>query len=189
MARKSPHSHRANAMTATVLILNGDDYEDLELHYPRLRLIEAGYRTALVGAQAGAQHRSKHGYPSHNDCALSDVRATDFAGIVLPGGWMPDKLRRNAHVLELVRAFDTQGKLVASICHGPWIAISAGVVRGKTYTGSLGIKDDLVNAGARFVDQSVAVDGCHVSSRKPDDLPDFMAASLVTLNARHQQAR
>ncbi|MEQ1634429.1 MAG: DJ-1/PfpI family protein, partial [Planctomycetota bacterium] len=88
-----------------------------------------------------------------------------------------------ARVLDLVRTFDAAGKLVASICHGPWIAISAGVVRGKTYTGSLGIKDDLVNAGARFVDAEVAVDGHHVSSRKPDDLPAFMVAMLKILAA------
>lgn len=170
-------------MTRSVLILNGDDYEDLELHYPRLRLIEAGYRAILIGAASDSQHRSKHGYPSRNDLAIRDARADDCAGIVLPGGWMPDKLRRDPHVLELVRAMDRAGKLVASICHGPWIAISAGVVRGKSYTGSLGIKDDLVNAGARFVDASVVVDGHHVSSRKPDDLPDFMAACLKTLAA------
>lgn len=168
-------------MTASVLLLNGDDYEDLELHYPRLRLVEAGLRAVLIGAAAGASHRSKHGYPSRNDAAIGDVKPSDFAGIVLPGGWMPDKLRRDAHVLDLVRAFDRANKLVASICHGPWIAISAGVVRGRDYTGSLGIKDDLVNAGARFVDASVVVDAHHVSSRKPDDLPDFMAACLKVL--------
>jgi protease I len=171
-------------MTASVLLLNGDDYEDLELHYPRLRLVEAGIRTVVIGAAAGAQHRSKHGYPSRNDAAIADVSAVDFAGIVLPGGWMPDKLRRDARVLDLVRAFDRANKLVASICHGPWIAISAGVVRGRDYTGSLGIKDDLVNAGARFVDASVVVDAHHVSSRKPDDLPDFMAACLKVLGAQ-----
>ncbi len=168
-------------MTASVLILNGDDYEDLELHYPRLRLIEAGFQAMVIGAAASAQHRGKHGYPSRNDAAITEVNADDFAGIVLPGGWMPDKLRRDARVLELVRAFERSSKLIASICHGPWIAISAGVVRGKAYTGSLGIKDDLVNAGARFVDASVVIDGHHVSSRKPDDLPDFMAACLRVL--------
>jgi protease I len=171
-------------MPASVLLLNGDDYEDLELHYPRLRLIEAGYRAVVAGTSSGAMHRGKHGYPSKNDCALGEVREADFAGILLPGGWMPDKLRRDARVLELVRAFDAAGKLVASICHGPWIAISAGVVRGKTYTGSAGIKDDLVNAGARFVDAEVAVDGHHVSSRKPDDLPAFLVAMLKVLAAR-----
>lgn len=168
-------------MTKSVLLLNGDDYEDLELHYPRLRLLEAGYRAVVAGTASGAIHRGKHGYPSKNDLALGEVRPDDFAGIVLPGGWMPDKLRRDARVLDLVRTFDAAGKLVASICHGPWIAISAGVVRGKTYTGSLGIKDDLVNAGARFVDAEVAVDGHHVSSRKPDDLPAFLLAMLKVL--------
>lgn len=173
-------------MVRSVLLLNGDDYEELELHYPRLRLQEAGFRAAVAGSSSGAIHRGKHGYPSKNDCGFGEVREADFDGILLPGGWMPDKLRRDARVLELVRAFDAAGKLVASICHGPWIAISADVVRGRTYTGSPGIKDDLVNAGAKFVDRVVAVDGHHVSSRRPDDLPHFVAAMLDVLAARRR---
>ncbi len=168
----------------TFLILAGDDYEDLELWYPRLRLCEAGYRPLLVGITAGARHRGKHGYPCLTDASLAQVAdARDHAGILLPGGWMPDKLRRLPAVLDLVRAFDAAGKLVASICHGPWIAISAGVVKGRRYTGSPGIKDDLVNAGACWVDAEVVQDGHHVSSRKPDDLPAFVVAMLAVLAA------
>ena len=167
-----------------VLLFVGDDYEDLELQYPRLRLIEAGYRPVLAGLAAGADHRGKHGYPARSDVAIADVDAADFAGVIVPGGWMPDKLRRDRHVVDFVRACDAAGKLVASICHGGWICISAGVVKGRRYTGSLGIKDDLVNAGARFEDAAVIVDGHHVSSRKPDDLPAFMAAVLEVLAGR-----
>ncbi len=166
---------------APVLFVVGDDYEDLELHYPRLRLLEAGHAVVVAGASARTTWRGKHGYPARSDAALADCRAEQFAGIVLPGGWMPDKLRRDAHLLELVQAFDRAHKPVASICHGPWIAISAGVVRGRRYTGSLGIKDDLVNAGATWVDDAVVVDGHHVSSRKPDDLPAFARALLAAL--------
>lgn len=168
-------------MTRSVLLLVGHDYEDLELHYPRLRLQEAGYHAVVAGQQAGATYRGKHGYPCQSDRAFADVVADDLDGIVVPGGWMPDKLRRDLRVLELVRSFDRRGKLVASICHGGWICISAGVVKGRDYTGSPGIKDDLVNAGARFHDEAVVVDGHHVSSRNPNDLPQFLKACLEVL--------
>lgn len=168
-------------MSDSVLLLVGDDYEDLELHYPRLRLQEAGYRVVVAGPKAKGCYRGKHGYPMDSDVAIGACVATQFAGLVVPGGWMPDKLRRDGWLLELVRDFDRQRKLVASICHGPWICISAGVVRGRRYTGSLGIKDDLVNAGAHFVDEAVVVDQHHVSSRKPDDLPAFTRAALAVL--------
>jgi protease I len=175
-----------SGMSHSVLLLAGDDYEDLELHYPRLRLREAGYWPVVAGPAAGATYRGKHGYPCVTDRAIVDLDPAAFAGIVVPGGWMPDKLRRDVRVLELVRAIDRAGRVVASICHGGWICISAGVVRGRSYTGSLGIRDDLVNAGAMFKDTAVVVDGHHVSSRNPEDLPDFMAAVLATL--AHQVA-
>jgi protease I len=106
------------------------------------------------------------------------MSSDEFAGVVLPGGFMPDKLRRDAHVLRLVREFAEAGKPVAAICHGGWIAISAGVYRGVRVTGSLGIKDDLVNAGAIWDDKPVVVDRQFVSSRKPDDLPAFCRGIL-----------
>ncbi|MGE3173385.1 MAG: type 1 glutamine amidotransferase domain-containing protein [Planctomycetota bacterium] len=165
----------------SILLLTGTDYEDLELHYPRLRLREAGYWPVVAGPSGGATYLGKHGYPSQSDRAISDVEVEPFAGIVLPGGWMPDKLRRDTKVQTLVKAFDAAGKLIASICHGPWICISAGVVRGRRYTGSPGIQDDLVNAGAQFTDAPVVVDEHHVSSRRPDDLPEFCAAILGRL--------
>ena len=166
-----------------VLLFVGDDYEDLELHYPRLRLLEAGFTPLVAGAAAQTGYRGKHGYPAKSDLAIAGVDAANFAGVVVPGGWMPDKLRRDDKVLELVRTFDRRSVLVASICHGPWICISAGVVKGRKYTGSAGIKDDLVNAGAQFCDEAVVVDGHHVSSRQPDDLPVFVPAMLGVLTA------
>lgn len=169
-------------MADTVLLLAGDDYEDLELHYPRLRLREAGFAPVVVGAAVGSC-RSKHGYPARIDATFAELDPTTCRGLVVPGGWMPDKLRRDPQVLALVRAFEQQHKLIASICHGGWICISAGVVRGRRYTGSLGIRDDLVNAGAHFEDAPVVQDGHHVSSRKPDDLPEFLAACLGVLAA------
>lgn len=166
-----------------ILILVGEVYEDLELWYPKLRLIEAGADVLVAGPEAGESYQGKHGYPCVSDAAISDQNAGDFDGLVVPGGFMPDKLRRDQHVLQLVRDFAAAGKLVAAICHGGWIPISAEVYKGVRVTGSLGIKDDLVNAGAVWEDAPVVVDRNFVSSRKPDDLPDFCLGILAVLNA------
>jgi protease I len=167
-----------------VLVLVGEDYEDLELWYPKLRLIEAGAEVIVAGPEANRIYPGKHSYPCKSDAAIADMHAVDFTGLVVPGGFMPDKLRRDAKVLELVREFDQAGKLIAAVCHGGWIPISAGVYRGVRVTGSLGIKDDLDNAGAIWEDSAVVVDRHFVSSRKPDDLPDFCRGILGVLEQR-----
>ncbi|WP_397568378.1 type 1 glutamine amidotransferase domain-containing protein [Schlesneria sp. T3-172] len=164
-----------------ILILVGDDYEDLELWYPKLRLIEAGASVVVAGQKGGVVYHGKHGYPCRSDVAIDEVEAGDFHGIILPGGWMPDKLRREAKVLSLTQEFAAAGKLVAAICHGGWIPISAQVYRGVRVTGSPGIKDDLVNAGAEFEDAPVVIDRHFVSSRRPDDLPAFCQGMLEVL--------
>jgi protease I len=161
-----------------ILIFVGNIYEDLELWYPKLRLIEAGAKVVVAGPKAGEKYDGKHGYPCVSDAAIADMQSTDFDGLIVPGGFMPDHLRRDAKVLSLTREFSAAGKLVAAICHGGWIPISAGVYRGVRVTGSLGIKDDLVNAGAIWEDAPVVVDRHFVSSRKPDDLPDFCRGIL-----------
>jgi len=166
-----------------VLMFVGDDYEDLELWYPKLRLIEAGATVTVAGPKAETHYGGKHGYPCVSDTAIAQMDAGQFDGLVVPGGFMPDKLRRDAKVLELVRAFAGANKLVAAICHGGWIPISAGVYRGVKVTGSPGIKDDLVNAGAIWADAAVVIDRHFVSSRKPDDLPDFCRAAIEVLAA------
>jgi protease I len=164
-----------------ILILVGDEYEDLELWYPKLRIEEAGGHVVLAGAVEGQTYSGKHGYPCTSDASIADMEEGDFHGIVIPGGWMPDKLRRDAKVLDLVREFAARGKLVAAICHGGWIPISAGVYRGVRVTGSPGIRDDLMNAGAIWEDTPVVIDRHFVSSRKPADLPAFMAAIVELL--------
>ena len=156
-----------------VLIIVGDVYEDLELWYPKLRLQEAGAEVVVAGPEASVVYSGKHGYPCQSDVAITHMAAADFDALVVPGGFMPDKLRRDQVVLDLVRAFNNAGKPIAAICHGGWIPISAEVYRGVCVTGSPGIKDDLVNAGAIYTDQAVVVDRNHVTSRRPDDLPDF----------------
>jgi protease I len=161
----------------------GEDYEDLEVWYPKLRLVEAGTEVVLAGPDGKQTYAGKHGYPCVSDVGIREVRSSDFDGLVVPGGFMPDKLRRDSQVLEIVRQFDAARKLIAAVCHGGWIPISAGVYRGVRVTGSLGIKDDLVNAGAIWEDAPVVVDRHFVSSRKPDDLPEFCRAILGVLTA------
>ena len=164
-----------------ILSFVGDIYEDLELWYPKLRMMEAGAEVVLAGPEADAAYQGKNGYPARSDIAISDVATDQYAGLLVPGGFMPDKLRRDPRVLEIVREFDAAGKLIAAICHGGWIPISAGVYRGVRVTGSPGIKDDLVNAGAVWEDAPVVVDRHFVSSRKPDDLPEFCLGMLQVL--------
>jgi protease I len=164
-----------------ILMFVDDVYEDLELWYPKLRLIEAEAEVVVAGPEARRKYAAKHGYPCVSDVAIADVQSRDFDGVVIPGGFMPDKLRRDPKVLSLVGEFAAAGKLVAAICHGGWIAISAQVYRGVRVTGSLGIKDDLVNAGAAWEDAPVVVDRHFVSSRKPEDLPAFCRAIIEVL--------
>ncbi len=164
-----------------ILMFVGDVYEDLELWYPKLRMIEAGAQVVVAGPEARVTYMGKNGYPCQSDTSLSDVDPEAFDGLIVPGGFMPDKLRRDPRVLKLVRDFDASGKLIAAICHGGWIPISAGVYHGVRVTGSPGIKDDLINAGALWEDAPVVVDRHFVSSRKPDDLPDFCRGILRVL--------
>lgn len=166
-----------------ILFFTGDIYEDLELWYPKLRLIEAGAEVVIAGEEAGHVYLGKHSYPCKSDVTIDSVNPSLFDGLVVPGGFMPDKLRRDPKVLSIVRHFAESGKLVAAICHGGWIPISAGVYKNVRVTGSLGIKDDLVNAGAIWEDASVVVDRHFVSSRKPDDLPDFCRGMLDVLTS------
>ncbi|HEX3601761.1 MAG TPA: type 1 glutamine amidotransferase domain-containing protein [Lacipirellulaceae bacterium] len=175
-------SHDLPLADLRILMFVGDDYEDLELWYPKLRLAEAGAHVTVAGPKGETFYRGKHGYPCRSDVAIELMECQDFHGVVIPGGFMPDKLRREEKVKRLVREFADNDKLVAAICHGGWVPISAGVYRGVRVTGSPGIKDDLVNAGAIWQDAPVVVDGNFVSSRKPDDLPDFCRAIIEVMS-------
>jgi len=169
-------------MQKRLLSFIDDLYEDLELWYPKLRLEEAGYATCAAGPELRT-FAGKHGYPAKADALLSEVRSQDFCGLLIPGGFMPDQLRRDAKVLALTREFFEQGKLVAFICHGGWIPISAKILKGKRVTGSLGIKDDLENAGGVWVNAPVVADGNLISSRTPRDLAPFAKAMVDFLQA------
>lgn len=175
-------------MQKTILAFVDDVYEDLELWYPKLRLEEAGYATRLAGP-AQRTFAGKHGYPASAELLIADARSEEYGGLLIPGGFMPDKLRRDSRVLSLTREFHAAGKLVAFICHGGWIPISAKILRGKKATGSLGIKDDLENAGAIWVDAPVVADGNLISSRTPGDLAVFAQAMVDYLTAASPRTR
>ncbi len=164
-----------------ILMFVDDVYEDLELWYPKLRLIEEGAGVTIAGPEANKTYAGKHGYPCRSDAPIDMMEEADFDGLVIPGGFAPDKLRRDPKVLALTRAFHESGKLVAHICHAGWIPISAGIVKGFRVTSTPGIKDDLVNAGATWVDEPVVIDRNQVTARRPPDLPDFCKAIIEVM--------
>ena len=161
-----------------VAVLVEQKYEELELWYPTLRLREAGAVVELVGPEAGKTYPSKLGYPAKTTLAAADAKAADFDGVVIPGGFAPDYVRRSGPMLELVRGLHARAKPLAAICHGPWVLCSTPALKGRTATGFHSIRDDMENAGATYVDAEVVVDGHVITSRQPDDLPAFAAAIL-----------
>lgn len=157
----------------TVGILVEDLYQDLEVWYPLFRLQEEGFNVLVIGTGKEI-YRSKHGYEIKADVSVDKVRIEDLDGIIIPGGYAPDILRRYPQVNNLVKKLFNQGKVVASICHGGWVLISAGILKGKKLTSFSAIKDDIVNAGGIYEDGEVVVDGNLITSRKPEDLPAFL---------------
>ena len=164
-----------------IAILAEDNYEDLELWYPLLRLKEAGADVSVVGMSGVEAYHSKHGYPVRVDVAASAVLDKDFDAVIIPGGYAPDRMRRHPPMLDLVRRVFGRGGLVAMICHAGWVPISAGIVEGKKVTSTPAIKDDLINAGAQWIDLEAVQDGNLISSRGPDDLPAFCQAIITAL--------
>lgn len=158
-------------------------YQETELWYPAYRLQEAGAQTVITGAEAGKTYTSKLGYPAKTARSYTQISAQEFDGVVIPGGYAPDYIRRYPDALQFVRDMDAQGKLVASICHGPWVLCSAGILKGRRATCFFSIKDDLIHAGAAYADAEVIVDGNLVTSRMPDDLPAFCRAAIGVLKA------
>jgi protease I len=165
------------------LVLAENDYEDLELWYPKLRLIEAGAQVTVAGP-GEAEYRSKHGYPAKTDGAISAFNAADFDALIVPGGWAPDRLRRYEAVLQFTRDMNARGAVIGAICHAGWVLVSADVVRGKRLTSVPAIKDDLKNAGAHWVDEPCVVDGALVTAQVPKDLPAFCRELIHVMAAR-----
>src|ERR671939_1954995 len=170
-----------------VAILAETLYDDLELWYPYYRLREAGADVFVVGSGSADTYQSKHGYPVTVDAEADTVTASQFDAIIIPGGYSPDHMRRHPSMVKLVRDAHEQGKVVAAICHAGWLLASANVVRGKTATSFRSIKDDMVNAGANWVDREVVRDGNMITSRSPADLPAFMRTVLAALRERRAE--
>lgn len=164
-----------------VAVLAGPEYEDLELHYPYLRLIEEGAEVKVLAVKKEAV-KGKHGLSIEADLSMDEANPKDFDCVIIPGGWAPDRLRRDPRVLNFVKSIYEQGKIVAAICHGPQVLISAGILKGKRSTCVSAIKDDVINAGAKYEDSPVVRDGNIITSRVPSDLPLFCREIIKALS-------
>jgi protease I len=164
-----------------VAILAENNYQDLELWYPLLRMREAGAEVKVVGTGSAITYTSKHGYEVTVDVAADEVKAADFDAVIIPGGYAPDFMRRYPAMVSLVREAFEQGKVVAAICHAGWMLASADIVKGKKATCFYAIKDDLINAGATYLDEEVVQDGNLITSRVPSDLPAFCRTIITAL--------
>lgn len=164
-----------------IVILVDNLYQEMEVWYPYYRFKEAGATVVFAGATAGATYTSKTGYPAKADLSYDQLNPSDYDGVIAPGGFAPDYIRRSPIAMKFVRECNQANKLVAAICHGPWILCSAGVLKGRKATSFFAIKDDVVNAGAQWEDSEVVVDKNLVTSRKPEDLPAFCRESIRVL--------
>jgi len=165
-----------------IAVLIEDNFNEFELIYPYYRLKEAGFNSIIVGPKKKSYH-SKLGLVIKSEISIDEVEIETFGGVVIPGGYAPDRLRRNEKILKFVKAMFDEEKLVAAICHAGWVLISAHIVNGITLTGFHAIKDDLKNAGAKYVDEEVVVDGNLITSRGPADLPAFMREAIKFLGS------
>jgi len=159
-----------------VIALVDHEFEDLEHWYPVYRLREEGAQVDLVGPKANTVYKGKHGVPAETEFAFKDIQAKDYDAILVPGGWAPDKLRRYPEVITFIKEMDAAKKPIGQICHAGWVLISADILQDKTVTSTPGIKDDMTNAGANWVNEPVVTDGHIVSSQRPPDLPPYAKA-------------
>jgi protease I len=154
-------------------IFIADLFEDVELTYPYYRMQEAGARVFLLGKEEAHPYTGKHGITEKSDLSVRTADPSDFDFLIIPGGYSPDKMRMEPKFIEFTRKIHEQGKIIAAICHAPWVLASAGIIRGKKITSWPSLRDDLVNAGAEHIDEEVVVDGNIITSRMPADLPVF----------------
>jgi len=177
--------NQAELKGVRVGILVEFNVEDTELTYPLYRLREEGCTTFTIGAKKGNEYKGKHGYPIKAEKGYDEVKESDLDVLIIPGGWAPDYWRRNPTLLALTAECVNGGRVVvASICHGPWLLVSAKVLKGRRITCFMAIKDDVINAGAEYVDQAVVQDGNLITSRCPDDLPIFCKTIITYLKGK-----
>lgn len=168
-------------MKHRVLALVDEAYEDLELWYPAYRLMAAGADVTFVGHERGHTYTGKHGVPVVSDRSFKEALQEAWDMLLVPGGWAPDKLRRDPDVLTIVRKMDELKKPIGMICHAGWVLISAKILNGRKVTSTPGIRDDIENAGATWLDAPVVVDGHIISARRPPDLPAYGEALVQAL--------
>ena len=165
-------------------MLVGPGYEDLEFWVPYMRVQEEGAAVKLIGTKAGQTYASKSGgLTVESQVCAKDISADELEALLVPGGWAPDKLRRDAHIIKLVQDLNDQGKILGFICHAGWVAASAGICKGIRATGSTGIKDDMENAGAKWVDQPAFREGNLVWGRVVKDIPAYCRELINALSA------
>jgi len=164
-----------------VILLVENLYQDLEIWVPYYRLKEEGAEVTLVGSGSSRTFTGKYGYPIEVDKEAKEIDMLRYDGVVIPGGYAPDVMRRYPEMVKIVKEAYQEGKMIAAICHAGWMLVSAGILKGKKVTGFIAIKDDLVNAGAEYVDAEVVRDGNLITSRKPDDLPAFCREMIAAL--------
>lgn len=164
-----------------VLCLIDNAFEDLELWYPILRLMEEDIITHLAGEKANEKYIGKYGVPAISEYSFKDIDYKEYNALLVPGGWAPDKLRRFPEVIEIIKYMNEHSRPIGHICHAGWVLISADVVKGKKVTSTPGIKDDMINAGGIWIDAPVVVDGNIISSRRPADLPLYMKEFIRVL--------
>ena len=166
---------------ARVIVVIDEQFEDLELWYPIYRLKEEGAIIHLLGEHSGIEYKGKYGVPATSDDSYLNASPSDYHALLIPGGWAPDKLRRQEAVLNLVRKMNDEGKAIGTICHGGHVLISAGILKGRTITGTSAIRDDIVNCGAEWSHEGAVVDGNIVSAQRPPDLPAYMRLFIEVL--------
>ena len=170
------------AKNQKVAILIDQLYQDSEITEPREKLEGAGFKVDLIGPNTTEEYIGKKGTKLKADKSIEEVSHKDYIGVVIPGGWAPDKMRMNQKMVDFVFEMDMKNKPIASICHGGWMLVEANVVHGKRVTSYVSIRTDLINAGGRWVDKEVVVDLNLISSRTPADLPAFCAELLKALS-------
>lgn len=172
-----------------VAVLVEDLYQVLEVWYPIFRLLEEGMIVQTIGTGKKDIYQSKEGYPIKVDLSIDQAKVEEFDGVIIPGGYAPDILRRYEKVVNFVKRLYIDGRVVAAICHGGWLLVSAGVLKGHKATSFFAIKDDLIAAGAKYVDQEVVVDNNLITSRKPEDLPRFVVEIIRMVKKGYTSGR
>lgn len=168
-------------MAKKILAFVDANYEDLELLYPVIRLKEAGFDVVIAGDESDKVYHGKHGYPVKSDADFRKIDPDEFDGVIVPGGGAPDRLRRHSEVSDILKNLDKRGKTIATICHAGHVLVTADLLKGRTVTSFYSIRPEMEFAGSKWVDKSVVVDRNFVSSRTPDDLPDFMSEVIKNI--------